>query len=158
MSPDHLIVSHGGFHLLVNVKRVIRKVYSGNPNGLMSRALYCANEKTRNIFWYSVSSIDQLDKPKPCKFWDSGSKYCRVPDYLTGVTCSQLVRIIDKCAFEQAMHIFRRRVFKRMSHGISPLRFDARLQHRVDDSERGVVSRYAGLPDILGHKQSYRCN
>ena len=102
MSPDHLIVSHGGFHLLINVKRVIRKVYSGNPNRLMSRALYCANEKARNVFWYSVSSIDQLDKAKSCKFWDSGSKYCRVPDYSTGVTCSQLVRIIDKCAFEQA--------------------------------------------------------
>src|SRR6516164_3889138 len=76
MPPDHLVVLHRGFHLLINFKRVIRKVYSWNPNGLTSRALYCANERARNILGYSVSSIDQLDKTQQCKFWDTRRKYC----------------------------------------------------------------------------------
>src|SRR6476660_7798207 len=92
MSPDYLVVSHGGFHLLINVPRVIREVYAWNPNRLMFRALDCANEKVRNALGYSASGVHQFDKAKSCKFWDTRSKYCRVPDYSTGVICSQLVR------------------------------------------------------------------
>src|SRR5271156_5633963 len=62
MSPDHLVVPHGGFHLVINVHRVIREVYSWNPNRLIFRALDCVNETVRKSLRYSGSGIDQLDK------------------------------------------------------------------------------------------------
>src|SRR4029077_16299113 len=98
MLPDDLVAPHRWLHLLVDVHRVIRKVWTWDPNRLIFRTFDCANEKVRNALRYSGSGIDQLDKAKPCKFWDARSEYRSVPDYSIRVLFPQSGCIIDKRA------------------------------------------------------------
>jgi hypothetical protein len=103
--PDYGIALNRRLHLFSNVRKVHRKISTRNPNRLTLGTFDCVDQKFRNTVTYPSSGIDQLNVAEAFKFRNGGCEYCGVSDFSTGILCSQLIRVVDKYAFQYGMHV-----------------------------------------------------